>query len=122
VTSVSVLPTGWASLAEALCTRRPVWVTYHGRSRLLCPHALGWKAGRAMVLGYQTGGETSTGVLDRDPAKRWRLLYVDEIDEIAASDPTSSWGTACNYNASRPFPAIDELYDAVTLEASPGRR
>ena len=35
-----------------------------------------------MVLGYQTGGQTSTGTLDPDPRKRWRCMYLDEIDQI----------------------------------------
>jgi hypothetical protein len=37
-----------------------------------------------MVLGYQIGGQTSTGVLPADPHKRWRCMYVDEIDHAAA--------------------------------------
>lgn len=45
----------------------------------------GGRAGRAMVLGYQTGGEASTGSLDPDPRKRWRLLFVDEIDTVTAA-------------------------------------
>ena len=74
-----------------------------------------------MVLGYQTGGETSTGTLHPDPTKRWRLLFVDEIDEADEADPASDWGTADNYNASRPFPA-DKVFVAVELKPSPGRR
>lgn len=69
MTAVTVVTTTWAALDEALRTRRPLWVTYHRRRRLICRHALGFKAGRAMVLGYQTGGETSTGALHPDPAK-----------------------------------------------------
>jgi hypothetical protein len=93
--SVSVLPTARACLDEALRTRRPLRVSSHGRRRLLCPHALGWRAGRAMVLGHQTRGETSAGALDPDPTKRWRLLHVDEID---AADPASSRASADNRN------------------------
>jgi hypothetical protein len=66
-----------------------------------------------MVLGYQTGGDTSTGALDSDPTKRWRLLYVDEIDEVAAADHASSWDSAVNYNATRPSPVILEVCSAV---------
>lgn len=122
MTPISVLPTVWATLDNALSTRRPVWVSYHGRWRLLCPHALGWRAGRAMVLGYQTGGQTSTGTLNPDPNKRWRLLYVDEIDEVAAADPASSWGSANNYNASRPFPVAVEMCSAVDCQPETRRQ
>lgn len=113
-TDVSTLPSPWATLEAALRARRPTWVTYHRRRRLICPHALGWKTGRPMVLGYQTGGETTTGTLDPDPSKRWRCMYVDEIDHVAAANPPSPWTTGDNYNPSNPFPAIDELTAAVT--------
>jgi len=66
-----------------------------------------------VVLGYQTGGETSTGALDPDPRKRWRVLFVDEIDDLTTTDAAGSWGTADNYNASHPFPVIDEVFTAV---------
>lgn len=66
-----------------------------------------------MVLGYQTGGETSSGTLDPDPCKRWRVLFVDEIDELATADAANAWRTADNYNASHPFPVIDEVFTAV---------
>jgi hypothetical protein len=119
--SVSVLSAAWARLDEALHARRPVWVSYHRRRRLLCPHALGWRAGRPMVLGYQTGGETSTGEPHSDPTKRWRLLYIDEIDEVAAADPASNWDSADNYNPTRPSPAIVEICSAVNYMPPPKR-
>lgn len=119
MTTISSLPTPWTLLDAALRTRRPVQVSYHGRRRLICPHALGWKAGTAMVLGYQTGGQTSTGVLDPDPRKRWRCMFVDEIDHIDPADPASRWHTADNYNYSNPFPVIDQLAIAITPHPGP---
>jgi hypothetical protein len=116
VSSVTVLPVALASLDAAMRSRRPVLVSYHGRTRLICPHALGWRAGRAMVLGYQTGGETSSGTLDPDPHKRWRLLYLDQIDQIDEGDAANTWGTADNYNPARPFPVIDEVFRAIGYE------
>ena len=113
MTRVSTIPTAWTTLDAALRARLPVWVSYHQRRRLICPHALGWHNRRPMVLGYQTGGETSTGTLDTDPTKRWRCMYVDEIDHAAVADPASPWATADNYNCSQPFPAIDELAIAI---------
>ena len=101
-------------LEAALEDRRPVEVSYHGRLRLICPHALGWHNGRAMVLGYQTGGQTSTGQLPTDPRKRWRCLYVDEVDQVVAVAPASPWQSADNYNHSHPFPVIDEVVVAIT--------
>ena len=84
-------------------TRRPVRVSYHGHHRLLCPHALGWNNGRPMLLGYQTGGHTSTGTLPADPRLRWRCLFIDEIDHVTTTEPPTAWQTAENYNPSHPF-------------------
>jgi hypothetical protein len=67
-----------------------------------------------MVLGYQTGGHTTAGTLDADPRKRWRCMYVDEIDQAVPAEPASAWATAQNYNPHRPFSAIDELAIAIT--------
>lgn len=83
------LPVAWAPLQAALLGRRAVYVCYHGRRRLICPHPLGWKNHKAMVLGYQVGGQTSTGSLDPDPRKRWRCLFVDEIELVTADDSAS---------------------------------
>ena len=93
--TATALPLAWAPLQAALRQRCAVHVCYHGRQRLICPHALGWKNRTAMVLGYQIGGQTSTGTLDPDPRKRWRCLFVDEI-ELVAADHTAPWQTADN--------------------------
>jgi hypothetical protein len=69
-----------------------------------------------MLLGYQTGGQTSTGALSADPRRRWRCFFVDEVDQVVTADPASAWQTADNYNHSRPFNVIDD----VTVAISPG--
>ena len=116
MTTMAALPRNWAPLEAALRQRRPVRLSYHGRQRLICPHALGWHNGRPMLLAYQTGGQTSTGTLPADPRRRWRCLFVDEIEQVVTADPASPWQTADNYNPSHPFNAIDD----VTLAISPG--
>lgn len=98
-------PPAWELLEAALTARRPVRASYHGHERVLCPHALGWKQGRATLLAYQSAGTTSTGTLPSDTRQRWRSLFVDEIDNIAITD--DRWQTADNY--SLPTYAIDEL-------------
>ncbi len=112
--TISPVPPAWALLEAALRARRPIVVSYHGNQRLLCPHALGWKTARAMLLAYQTGGYTSSGALPADPRHRWRCMHVDEIDHLIPADPASPWQTADNYNPSRPFPAIDTVAVAIT--------
>jgi hypothetical protein len=116
MTTMTALPIAWAPLEAALRARCPVQVSYHGRVRLICPHALGWKAGRPLLLGYQTGGQTSTGTLPADPRQRWRCMFVDEVDDVLTAGPAGLWGTADNYNPFHPFPAIDE----VTVAIPPG--
>lgn len=113
MTTPPVLPMAWALLEAALRQRRPVRLCYHGKQRLVCPHALGWKNARPMVLAYQTGGQTTSGTLAADPRKRWRCMFVDEVDHVVAADPACPWGTADNYNAAHPFHAIDEVAIAV---------
>jgi len=120
MTTTAVMAPAWAPLETALRARRPVQVSYHGRERLICPHALGWKDGRPLLLGYQTGGQTSTGALPADPRQRWRCFFVDEIDHVLPAAPASSWGSADNYNCSHPFPTIDEVTVAISPEAPPG--
>jgi hypothetical protein len=114
MTIMSSLPAAWPVLEAALRQRRPVRVSYHRRQRLVCPHALGWKNNRPLLLAFQSGGQTSTGVLPADPRKRWRCMFVDEIDQVFAAKPASAWRTADNYNASHPFNAIDEVSIAIT--------
>lgn len=99
------------ALVTAIMDRRAVVVSYHGRRRVVCPHAIGHKAGRAMLLAYQIGGETSTGSLPPDPARRWRCFYLDEIDDVSAHD--GIWQSAANYNPARPFPAADGVATAI---------
>ena len=118
--TTTTVPAAWAPLHAALTARRAVKVSYHGRQRIVCPHALGWKTGRAMVLAYQTGGQTSTATLPADPRARWRCMYIDQIDHIGAADPASTWQTADNYNPAHPFPAIDHVTIAVN-NAAPRR-
>jgi hypothetical protein len=116
MTTPPSLPVAWAPLETAVRQRRPVRLSYHGLQRLICPHALGWnKDGRPMLLGYQTGGQTTTGALPADPRRRWRCLFVDEVDQVDAADPASAWETADNYNWSHPFNAIDDVTVAIPV-------
>ena len=82
-------PPAWAVLEQAITQRRSVTACYHDEHRLLCPHALGWKNGRAKVLAYQAGPAT------REARQPWRSMFVDEIEQPAITD--DPWQTADNY-------------------------
>ncbi|MGH9069728.1 MAG: hypothetical protein ACRDX8_00840 [Acidimicrobiales bacterium] len=111
------LPSAWNTLEAALRQRRPVELIYHGRQRIVCPHALGWKNNKAMLLAYQTAEHTSTDALHADPRRQWRNLFVDDINHLTLADPASLWETADNYNAAHPFNSIDQLHIAITPPA-----
>lgn len=100
----------WEPLETALRHRRAVRLTYHGRQRLISPHALGWKHQRPMLLAYQTADPADTTA----PRPGWRCIYIDEIDNIDTVEPASPWETASNYNPAQPFPAIDHVTIAIT--------
>jgi hypothetical protein len=96
IVALAPRPPAWDVLARALNERRPARARYHGAERVICPHVLGWKAGRAKVLCYQTGG-TGHGGLPGEPAQGWRSLFVDDIDAAEVLQD-HDWGTAPNYS------------------------
>lgn len=116
---VVATPPAWATLEQALRQRRPVEIAYHGRLRTVSPHALGWKNGRAMLLAYQSVGQTTTEADRTDPRRRWRNFFIDEIADAAFAAPVSTWESAANYDASQPFNSIDRLSIAIGA-TSPG--
>ena len=99
----------WSTLERALTERRAVRASYHGRERVLCPHVLGWKNGRAKVLAYQAGGTRSEGALAEHPRQRWRCLFVDEVEDAVITE--DRWESAENYSPKTN--GIDELELAV---------
>lgn len=90
--TVTDIATTWQVLHAALSKRRTVRARYLGHVRVLCPHALGWKHGRAKTLVYQAA------IIDapphRDPCG-WRSLFVDDIEDLVITD--DPWRTAPNY-------------------------
>lgn len=86
------IPTTWNVLHQALTDRRAIRAAYHDRLRIICPHVLGWKNGRAKTLVYQTA---ILGPHNHDP-RGWRSLFIDEIQQAILSD--DPWTTAHNYN------------------------
>ncbi len=117
MTTMPARPPAWEPLETALRARRPIRLSYHGRQRLVCPHALGWNNHRPMLLVYQASGQTSAASLD--PRNRWRCMYIEEIENIVAAHDTTPWATADNYNPTHPFNTIDHVIVAVSPTARP---
>jgi hypothetical protein len=112
---ITSLPTAWTILSSAVGERRTVRARYHGHLRVLSPHALGWKNGRAKALVYQSAviGDQSS----HDP-RGWRSLFVDEIEDATVTD--DRWTTADNYTPVTT--GMDLLAIAVAPPASRTRR
>jgi hypothetical protein len=95
VIALHTRPPAWELLQHAISEHKTVRAIYHGHERLLCPHLLGWRHGRAKLLAYQASGTTSTGPPNADPRQRWRSMFVDEIEQVVIA--TDRWQTAPNY-------------------------
>ena len=116
VLDVREYPPAFAVLALALLQRRRVTARYLGRERVICPHVLGFSGNRAKLLAYQCGGSTTQGVLPADETRRWRSMFVDEVDQpvIAAGDFVS----AANFTAEGSFGM--DLVELVVATGRPG--
>ena len=111
----SLVPPAWLPLEQALRERRPVRLSYHGRRRLVSPHALGWSKNRLVLLGYQSDEGDRTGASPADPRTRWRCMFVDEVKDVVPAEETDDWQSADNYDPEHPFSAIDAVIVAVEL-------
>lgn len=109
-------PPSWEVLARALSERRRVVACYHGHERLICPHALGFSKRRAKLLAYQCGGTTSTGPLPPETDRRWRCMFVDEIEHPAITE--GAFESAGNYRAAALRLSMDHVELAVELAAA----
>ena len=112
VVALAPRPPAWDVLALALAERRPVRARYRGAERVLCPHVLGWKSGRAKTLCYQSGGTTGHGGLPSNPAQRWRSLFVDDLEDVELLR-SHRWGTAPNYSL------LTDCVDQVEIFVAP---
>jgi hypothetical protein len=80
----------YSLLRQAISDMKQVTCTYQGFYREICPHVIGTKRGREQVLGFQFGGQSSTGL----PAGgNWRCMRVAEIQNAAVRDGPWHTGT-----------------------------
>jgi predicted DNA-binding transcriptional regulator YafY len=78
----------YALCFEAILVRKQLVFTYRDRRRELCPHVLGYTKGKEMLLGYQFGGETNSGL---PPEGEWRCFHVAEMHSISVRE--GDWHT-----------------------------
>src|SRR4051812_44324631 len=84
-------------LRQAVLERRQVAATYKGFRRLMCPHVLGTKGGRAQCLFYQFGGETSSGRVRPGSRNNWRCIPVDELEDLEVREGGAWFGVASEH-------------------------
>jgi hypothetical protein len=105
-----------AQLRAAILHRRPVAALYRGRSRLLCPHLLGWNRHRRLqVLCYQYAGDSESGLQFAGATDNWRCLAVENLSQVELLD--GPWQTAENH--SRPQTCIEEIELDVDASTEP---
>jgi hypothetical protein len=73
---------------DAILARRQLVFTYRDRRREVCPHVLGQTKGKEMLLAYQFGGETNTGL---PLGGEWRCFQVAEMHSIQMRE--GAWHT-----------------------------
>ena len=73
-------------LREAINKKIPIEVKHGGRTRIGCPHKLGYdKNSKAKVLLYQTGGDSSSGLAGSGSGGNWRWVFVTEMSSVVLS-------------------------------------
>jgi hypothetical protein len=83
-----------------------VSAVYEQRPRLVCPHRLGRNpAGKARVLCYQYGGDSSTGLEPSGSPANWRCMKLEKFSRMKLLDDV--WHTAPNH--SRPQTCIIDV-------------
>ena len=70
-------------LRAAVLSKTPVCFDYQGRWREVCPHQLGTNAtDDEQMLGYQFGGQSSSGTIGVDQNADWRCFKVAQIANV----------------------------------------
>ncbi len=88
----------YSTLALAIQQQIPVWLTYDGTQRLVCPHSLGSNSkGQTNCLCYQTDGESSGGLGRPGCDDNWRCFRVSKISQVEFS-PFSPWVSGGNHS------------------------
>lgn len=103
-------------LHRAILDRKQVVCMQGGYRRAICPHILGHKNGREVLLAFQFGGESSSKL---PPGGQWRCFSVDDLNFVSLQD--GPWHSG---NAHKTVQTcVDEVYVDVNADVpdQPGR-
>jgi hypothetical protein len=93
----------YALVKQALLERKIVSAVYDTYLREMCPHVLGWKAGKEHCLFFQFAGGSRKGL---PPQGAWRCLDLDELSEVAVY--VGRWRTGPGYREN-PQSCVDQM-------------
>jgi len=85
------MPTVFDMIREAIEKKRIVIATYHRHRRMMCPHVLGTKNGRAQALFYQFGGTSSSQLGPPGSSENWRCIPINGLTDVEVVD--GDWHT-----------------------------
>ena len=94
---------------DAIVNTKVIRAIYRAHERVMCPHLLGTKNGRAQALFYQFAGRSSSGLKPDGSSNNWRCMFLDELSNVRSEDGT--WHTAPNQ--SRPSTCVETVDVAV---------
>ncbi len=100
----------WKIILDAVRNRRQIIGIYRGHRRAMCPHVLGRKGRKILALFYQFDGSCGGGLCKAGSRRNWRLIPVDELNRVQASD--GPWHTAAGDFPK--LPDFDEVIAAVS--------
>jgi hypothetical protein len=100
-------------IRQAILDRDVVVAICHGHTRVMCPHVLGTKRGRAQALFYQFSGGSTTPLEPDGSPSNWRCIVIDELQDVSIRKSMGEWHTASNY--SRPQTCVDPLHIDVEV-------
>jgi hypothetical protein len=84
-------------IQEAILKKQQVVANYHGHTRYLCPHVLGYKRGRAQCLFYQFGGTSDSPLGGIGSPDNWRCIPLDGLTDVSVHD--GEWHTAPTHHS-----------------------
>lgn len=96
------------TLRLAITAKQCVRVLANGRSRDLCPHALGTWGGKPRLLAFQYNGGSASGLA---PGGQWRTFFLNEISMATVINGT--WRIGPN-----PVAKIEAALDNVIYRAA----
>jgi hypothetical protein len=92
----------YSTLLDAIRQKLQVTADYRSLRREFCPHVIGMKRGKEHVLGYQFGGQSSSGL---PPGGEWRCFDVAGLTNVATYN--GIWHTGNQHT--QPQSCVDQI-------------